>query len=193
MVLATVGAGNLYVEDGTGYENADTYVSIDFADTYLQLFSKTSSWHTADILDKAAALRRATFEWAEGYFQGRWRGTIEDRTTGSPQRLSWPRIGAYDDDGRTIQINTVPIQIQEAVSLVANDIINSSLSVLPSSTQTTGDLIRETRKGAGFEKTQEWSSNGGSSIDSSLIVFRAAEALVFPLLRGANEGGVYRS
>jgi hypothetical protein len=186
MAQATVGAGNLYVEDGTGYENSDTYVSIDFADAHLLLYAKSSVWHTADILDKASALRRATFEWAEGMFQSRWRGTVDDIFAPS-QRLAWPRIGAYDDSGRIVDNNVIPTPLKEAVALVANDILANSLDVLPSSTPNSGSLIRETKKGAGFEKTQEWSDGGNSSgMDVSLVRFRAAEALVYPLLEGSN-------
>ena len=186
MAQATASSGDLYVEDGAGYTNSDTYVSIEFADAYLMLYARSSSWHAADILDKAEALRKATFEWAEGQFQSRWRGTVDDIFS-PPQRLSWPRIGAYDDSGRIIDNNVIPVQLKEAVTLVANDLLANSLDVLPSSTPNSGPLIRETKKGAGFEKTQEWGGGGNTSgMDVSLIRFRAAEALVYPLLEGSS-------
>lgn len=193
MVLQTAGTGNLFVEDGTGYENADAYIDIEFADEYLLTRFDTTAWLALDVLVRARAIRKATMEWAEGLFQGKWRGGMDDIVNPS-QSLSWPRIGAFDDDGRLIENDTVPLQLKQAVALVAYDVAIGGKDVLTSSTPTTGNLIRETKKGAGFEKTQEWDSSGGTSggLDVSLVRFRASEALVYPLLRG-SDGGVSRS
>jgi hypothetical protein len=128
----------------------------------------------------AVVLRRATREWAEGVCGSMWRGHVQYQT----QRLGWPRVGCYDDEGRLVPLNTVPWQIPEAVAIVAGDFLLGG-SILTSSVER-GPLVRETKRGLGFEQTFEYGDGFGSS--QSIRRIRAAEALVVTFVRGGGAG-----
>jgi hypothetical protein len=176
------GGDGLIVEDGSGFDNADSYASVATADGILEEIGTPASWTAAATAVKAQALRRATREWMEGLLYGLWRGVIKDQT----QRLSWPRIGAFDDEGRVVAPGTIPWQIVHAVSIVAADIVDGG-TILPTGYQR-GAVLRETKKAVGFEKTVEYSGIGASG-DSAVQRRRRAEALVYPFVDG-DEGGV---
>ena len=80
------------VEDGTGLETANAYVSVDDADSYFT-DKGVSSWTGADAV-KQAAITRASFA-LDGIYGGRWVGY---RST-QDQGLDWPRTQAWDKDG----------------------------------------------------------------------------------------------
>lgn len=176
------GGDGLIVEDGSGYDNADAYVSVADADTILAKYGAPTSWAAATTERKAEAIRRATREWMEGVHQGLWRGVIQHQT----QRLSWPRLGAHDDEHRLVASSTIPWQIPEAVAIVAADVVDGGV-ILPTGHQR-GAVLRETKKGAGFEKTLEY--EGTTVADSTVRRHREAEALIFTFVDDNAGAGV---
>jgi hypothetical protein len=81
----------IVIEDGTGVATANSYVSATMLETYCADRAITVPDGDAD-----AALIRAT-QYIEGHYRGRWPGS---RTKYRGQQgLSWPRFGAYADDG----------------------------------------------------------------------------------------------
>lgn len=182
----TPGPDGLIVEDGTGYDNADSFVSVADADTVLAQYGVPASWTAATTDTKAQALRRAVREYLDGIYGSAWRGTIAVTT----QRLSWPRFGAFDDDSRLVPTGTIPWQIVHAQVLVAADIIDGGV-ILPSGYKR-GQVIRETNRGAGFEKTIEYAAGTGDG-DSSIRRLRAADALIYPFVDSDHFAEVLRS
>jgi hypothetical protein len=81
----------IVVEDGTAVPTANSYVSEVMLNTYCS--------DRAIMIpdgDASAALIRAT-QYIEGHYRGRWPGSrVKYR---GQQGLSWPRFGAYADDG----------------------------------------------------------------------------------------------
>jgi len=102
---------SLIVEDGTGLENANTYISLTYADTYHSELGN-ADWTGADQADKEAALLRAT-QYIDGKHGRRWVG----RKKTAEQGLDWPRFGAFDSDGW--QLFEVPDEVGKATAEAA--------------------------------------------------------------------------
>jgi hypothetical protein len=76
----------LVVEDGTGLADADSYISLDDADTYHAGRSSAADWAGLSDPEKEAALRDATDYMVQAYRLD-WKGTRLTTT----QALDWPR------------------------------------------------------------------------------------------------------
>ena len=74
----------MVVEDGTGLSNADSFVSVAYADTY---FSTRNVTEWASLTNKEALLIKAT-DYIEAVYSEAWKGT----TLNDTQSLSFPRI-----------------------------------------------------------------------------------------------------
>ena len=74
----------MVVEDGTGLSNADSFVSVAYADTY---FSTRNVTGWASLTNKEALLIKAT-DYIEAVYSEAWKGT----TLNDTQSLSFPRI-----------------------------------------------------------------------------------------------------
>ena len=74
----------MVVEDGTGLSNADSFVSVAYADTY---FSTRNVTEWASLTNKEALLIKAT-DYIEAVYSEAWKGT----TLVDTQSLSFPRI-----------------------------------------------------------------------------------------------------
>lgn len=95
------------VEDGTGLEDANSYASVAFADTYFADRAVTT-W-TGDADAKQAALIKAT-----DYIDFRWGGRFlgAQQFVDTPQALQFPRTG-NDLNGYAMD-DTVPVALQKA-------------------------------------------------------------------------------
>lgn len=78
----------MVVEDGTGLSDADSFVSVTYAETY---FSTRNVTEWASLLNKEALLIQAT-DYMEAVYSEAWKGT----TLLDTQALSFPRIIDYD-------------------------------------------------------------------------------------------------
>ncbi len=99
-------------EDGTGIEGANSYVSIAAADAYFSSNRNSDKWLALSDSAKQAALIEAT-TYIEGKYRGTWNGWISFLRQG----LAWPRMGAWDADGR--YITGVPTQVLRATCELA--------------------------------------------------------------------------
>lgn len=100
---------SLIVEDGGGLSDANTYVSLAYADGYHALRGN-AAWAAAGQSARESALVRATDHLDRAF---RWRG--ERRS--AEQALAWPRDGAAGDDGRLL--NNVPAALRRACAELA--------------------------------------------------------------------------
>ena len=176
----------LNVETGSGLANADSYITLAEADTYLAKygFDEDAAWTAASDAQKEDAIRRATQEYLEGIYYNAWRGSVRTYT----QKLSWPRTGAHDDAGRTIGSGEVPDAIKEANALVALNVLQGNAII--SDGYDRGGITRETMKGVGFEITTEY-GGGGSSADSTQRRLRRADSLIYPYIAGATGVSIF--
>ena len=109
-------ADDLVVEDGTGKTTANTYVTLDDADTYHENRLHVSDWTGASETDKEAALIWATRMLDD---MVEWDGL----KTNDTQALRWPRQGAYDRDGVEIDEDSLPTVIANATAEFARYLI----------------------------------------------------------------------
>lgn len=94
------------------------FVSLDDATDYMYTRLYTSTWHTADLEERTAALL-----WATKLLDTlSWKGT----RTETDQNLSWPRDGVTLEDGLDeLDSTTVPQQIKDATAQLALELLSS--------------------------------------------------------------------
>jgi len=111
---------SIVVEDGTGLETANSYISLADADTYHSDRANTD-WAAATEAERNAALIKAT-QWLDGRYRSRWVGY---RKT-DDQTLDWPRYDAYDSDGYYLDSDAVPARIKYAEAEAALAIVDGT-------------------------------------------------------------------
>lgn len=107
------------VEDGTGVADANSYVTIAEAAAHFQDLND-EDWADADLKPRQAALIKAT-QYLEATYT--WVGTKKTKA----QALGWPRSGAEDKDGFSIDSTIVPQKVKDAVFFLAKEALTSDL------------------------------------------------------------------
>jgi hypothetical protein len=155
----------LVVEDGTGVDDANSYVTVEDANAYL-LDRNNAAWFAATDDQKVAALIEAT-DYVDAHD---WVGYVEF----AAQALGWPRLEAYDREGRLLV--GVPAQVKRAVILLAPEALSGRLR--PTTAATAGALKRKKVGPLELEYFE-----GGSASARSFPEVAA-------LLRGLTVGGI---
>lgn len=117
----------IVIEDGSGLDNAEAYISVADADTYFSLRGN-AAWAALTTEQKEQALRRAV-DYMTAVYGQRWKGERSSTT----QALDWPRDGVLG-----VESDVVPVPVQRA---------NAELAVRASA----GDLLAD----QGAQVTQE--------------------------------------
>ena len=105
----------LIYEDGTGKSNANSYSSVEDAYTYFA-DRGINTWLNLERLQQEYALIQATdyieanYSWATGV------------VVNEDQALGWPRNGAVDRRGYTIDSNIIPKEVKKATWILAKQI-----------------------------------------------------------------------
>lgn len=89
----------LIVEDGTGMDDAESYISVADADAYFAARGYTN-WATMSEAEKEQALRRGTDFMVQAY-RLRWKGT----RVSAEQALDWPRNWVEFEDYAYVTMN----------------------------------------------------------------------------------------
>lgn len=99
----------IVVEDGTGLENADSYVSVADADAYLSVLPSdaTATWYALTETEKENSLK-----WATRTLDTK--AVYEGTKTYPSASLRWPRSYVCDKDGNEVDDESVPRQITSA-------------------------------------------------------------------------------
>lgn len=123
------------VEDGTIVDEANSYVTVDYADDYLSIKSNADDWTAlADTVVKKYLM------WATRLLDQR--AVFPNSTpTDADQPLRWPRQGAYDRDDEAIPDDVIPQQIMEATVEIAFNLFNQEVD--PSQVSSTGGTINK--------------------------------------------------
>lgn len=166
------------VEDGTGVADANSYVTLEYADAYF-LDRANSSWASALDAEKQVSLIKAT-EYVETRWLGRWLGVKQFSTN----YIAWPREYVYDEFGETIE-GTIPENLKVAICMYAVRALSAEL--MPDPTVNAGYPIkREMAKVGPIEEEIAY--------DTSWIQitqkYPMADRLIASLL--SSTGGVYR-
>lgn len=131
----------IIVEDGSGIENANSYVSSTDVDSYCDAMNYTD-WNTPDDGDKAdgCILRAMRYIEANNFI-----GTKSQTTN----NLEWPREDAYDRNGILIDDDSIPLKIKDAVCEAAYQENVSSWSLQPNISA--GNMKKEEYGSVSFE------------------------------------------
>lgn len=108
------------VEDGTGVDNANSYVAVADCDTY-HSDRGNAAWTGSDAV-KQAALIKAT-DYVEQTFGERWQGKQND----VPQALKWPRYSVIVD-GIYLDSDEIPQRLKDAVCVLALEALTADLN-----------------------------------------------------------------
>jgi hypothetical protein len=111
---------SLIVEDGTGLSNADSYISVADATTYLTNFGSGDTWSVIDAGTQEILLRKSTRD-LDALFASSYASDLLSTT----QSLLWPRIDFTDTNSRSV--SGLPKEVGYAVAELA--LINSSTDV----------------------------------------------------------------
>lgn len=122
----------MIVEDGTGLPNADSYVSIEFADSYFSARG-FSAWAELTQAKKEQALIKAT-DFIDSIYQ--WHG----KKLTAEQSLRFPRTNLVDYEGQTVE--GIPTCLKQAVCDAAQ--LSSGGTELFQTKNENGDVVSET-------------------------------------------------
>ncbi|MCR9177981.1 MAG: hypothetical protein NXI19_18525 [Alphaproteobacteria bacterium] len=99
-------------------EGTDVYIGVADADAHHAALGQ-SDWSAAELSGREAALLKAT-TYLDGRY--RWVGVLADLD----QPLGWPRIGAYDSEGR--HITGIPDKLRKACAELARLALTEELA-----------------------------------------------------------------
>lgn len=128
----------LIVEDGTGLVDANSYVTLEEAQSYNDNHGNSVWGETSPDDAKIVALIRGT-----SYIDTRY-GTLFNgrKKNGRAQALEWPRVGASDAAGQEILPDEVPVEIKRATIEAALRELQEPSSLQPDYTQSSR-VVRE--------------------------------------------------
>jgi hypothetical protein len=171
----------LIVEDGTGLPDAESYVSVEDAQTYAERRGLDFDVSPPDDLE--AALRRAT-TWIDATYGPRFGGT---RKNGRAQALQWPRADATDAYGEDVPDDEVPVEVVHAT-------IEAAVRELATPGGLNPDYVgteRVVREKVGDLEVQYADGKGGA--DDARPVISVIDGILAPLIGGASGVGLFGS
>lgn len=151
------------VEDGSGVEDANAYITVDFANDYFSERGITA-WTGADGL-KQIAIIKAT-DYIEKVYGMAFLGYKND----AQQSLSWPRNGEDEETG-------LPKALKQATAEYALRALSAALVSDP--THESKFITAESKKVGPIEKSFTYSEADGVTI---LAAYPAADLLIRPLI-----------
>lgn len=140
----------MIVEDGTGLTNADSYVSVAFADTYFSARG-VSEWALLTQAKKEQALIKAT-DFIDNIYQ--WYGKKEFEH----QALRFPRVDIQDYEGA--EIKGIPLCLKQAVCDAS---LISTSGELFETAEHNGDVVSETITSLSFTYKKDGSRSTTST------------------------------
>ena len=104
------------VENGSIVANANAYITVSEFDAY---------WIDRGETFEALPAKQAAIIIATQYVDLNfiWKGSI----VSDSQTLAWPRSGVYDDQGRAIANDTIPVKLKNAICEYAKRQLSSSI------------------------------------------------------------------
>ena len=163
----------LVIEDGTGKVDANAYISLADVDAY-HADRFNDGWGGSEEARESAILQATEFIDREWVFQG-------DRANPeTPQALSWPRVGVYDEDAQSVDSDSVPLDVQYATAELAL-VVKCKGELLP--TYSVGALKRSRERVGVVESEQEFDA------DATTSFYPRVAQLLSPYTAGRRSGG----
>lgn len=112
------------IETGAGLVDANSFVSVVFADSHVAMYGNDSTWIASPEEEKKDALRQAS-RWIS--LRRRYQGDVINPDQG----LAFPRSNLVDDNGYYIDHTTVPLRVQRATVELAVAIRRGTFKPFP--------------------------------------------------------------
>ena len=109
-------ATTFIVEDGSGYENSNAFLTVEEADQIIENYGNSAVWSAALKTKKEDAIRQATRYMNTAY---RWKGY----KVYVDQNLQFPRYECYDEDDNYVDHETIPEKVKEACAYLALKVV----------------------------------------------------------------------
>jgi hypothetical protein len=170
-------ASTLVVEDGTGVENATSYVSLTNADAYHTKYDNTS-WSGSDS-DKDVALTIASRA-IDLLYGDKYLSTRKQNTS---QAFLFPRYAFYDKHYKLVSSDEIPQCLQDAVCELALKYLEGG-EVYP--VVNVNQYIKQQSVSVGELSVS--TTYGQMAPAESFSEFRKIDLLLFPILKGQNSG-----
>lgn len=154
------------LEDGTAPDGANSYLSVDDANTYCSDRGLTFAASPTTLGEEA--LVRATAA-LDAMYRGRFPGY---RTNGRSQSLEWPRTAAYDAEWNPIDNDEIPVEVKNAVAEMAVRELEAPGSMMPDLER--GGQVRRLKAGS---VEVEYGSNS-----TATTTFQLIDGIMAPLL-----------
>lgn len=166
---------SLIVEDGTGLETAEAFISVSGADAYFTARGLTTVW-TGSTGAREVALRRGA-QYLEAVYGERWKG----ETVSQAQALAWPRYNVWYRDW-LLPSGEIPAAVASANAEAAYLFIGGTdmLSAIAAG----GAIKRKMVKAGPVETETEYTD--GTSAEAR---YRAIEGYLAGLLTGTLGSG----
>lgn len=137
----------LIIETGEGKADAQSYVSVVDATAYHVSMGNTQWSDRPDLQESCLvkATQMVDIVWGKKYLS---------RKCSKPQRLLFPRLGFYDNNGDYIDYNEIPTPLKDATCELALLYMSSGTDLL--AVDDTAGIKRKTQKVGDLEETVEY-------------------------------------
>lgn len=173
----------MIVEDGSCLPNANSYVTVEFADQYFLERGLSQDW-PVELIDKEICLIKAT-DYIELKYSTRFIGyKLKSR---QEQSLSWPRKDAitYGRDGVIYDTDEIPLLLQKACCEYALNAYSKDLMPQPEYDES-GNLVIASREKIGPIEVRYEQGGAGSYANGKYISYPVADSLMSSLLIPAS-------
>lgn len=166
----------LIVEDGRGLPDANSYVSVSYADSYSKNRNYDAWLSQSEYVRKAAVIKG--MDYVDSLF--RWKGTRKYRN----QSLCFPRIDIVDDDGFN-RSGEIPENLKKAVCEAAFLVVDQY--TLFASQDPLGPVKKDRKKADVAEIEKEYFSSSEVKVDYT-SAYQALDALLRGLFWQRGQG-----
>ncbi len=170
----------LEVEDGTGKENANSYISLAYADSYA-VNRNYSDWISQSDYVKKSAIIKA-MDYVDNIFN--WRG----RKMTKQQSLNFPRVDIIDDDGFNLS-GDIPEKLKKAICEAAFYVYKQYS--LFAKKDANGAVKKDRKKADVAEIEKEYFSNSEVKIDYT-STYESLDNLLSGLFIQKGTGSIVR-
>ena len=167
----------LIIEDGTIVTDAEAYISVANADTYLAKFGKDAVWSTKTVQQKEVLVRSSRLYMDTKY---NWKGVQASQG----HSTNWPRSEVYIED-TLLSDEFIPADISNVNALLAAEAASNDLYRNVDG-GTTGQLVKSSEDQVGPLRTKTEYYDGANLSGGSQISFTEVDAILKPYTLGGT-------
>lgn len=154
----------LFIEDGTGVANADSWVDATDCTAYITAHydgAKLTAWTAASARHELLLRNAAQFMCTR--YRGRWKGTRANED----QSLDWPRSDVEDSDGYCIDDDVVPQAIIDAQCELA--LRGVSAELLSDVSASSASIVSESKSVGSISKSVTYSGEKATQTSYPMV------------------------